>query len=44
MPFELHTGGPDFWEYLRNNPQQEAIFSAAMTAADVAGALHSGHS
>ena len=38
VPFELQTDGLDFWEYLKRKPQQEAQFSAAMTAADVTGA------
>jgi len=38
VPFELHSDGLDFWEYLKRRPQQEAQFSAAMTAADVTGA------
>ena len=37
VPFELHNEGLDFWEYLRRKPQQEAQFSAAMTAADASG-------
>ena len=39
VPFELHNDGLDFWEYLKQRPQQEAQFSAAMTAADVTGAI-----
>ena len=37
MPFELHTGGVDFWEHMRRDPPLEARFSAAMTAGDIAG-------
>jgi len=37
VPYKLHSGGKEYWEYLNESPAREALFSAAMTNIDAIG-------